>query len=40
MRVFRLWSVLITVWWWRKADKRQKKPTDGIGFIIERRDAP
>lgn len=37
MRIFRLFGLLVTVWWWRKADKRQKKPTAGIGLIVERR---
>jgi hypothetical protein len=27
---------VLTVWWWTKADKRQKKPTKGFGIIIER----
>ena len=39
MRVFHIpgTELLITIWWWRKADKRQKKPTSGVGFIVERR---
>jgi hypothetical protein len=30
-----LWQ--LTVWAWQKADQRQRKPTAGIGFIVERR---
>ena len=36
MRIMRLGRFVLTIWWWRQADKRQKHPTTGIGFIIER----
>jgi hypothetical protein len=35
MRTFHLWRLTITVWWWQKADKRQRKATTGCGFIVE-----
>jgi len=31
------YGLLVTIWWWGKADARQKKPTSGIGWIVERR---
>lgn len=37
MKTFKFWGFMVTVWWWKKADQRQKKPTDGIGLIVERR---
>jgi hypothetical protein len=35
LRVMRLGRLVFTVWAWRKADKRQKQPTAGGGFIVE-----
>jgi hypothetical protein len=37
MKVFHIGSFLITIWWWTKLDKRQKKPTKGFGVIMERK---
>lgn len=36
MKIFKLGRFIITIWWWRVTDKRQKKPTDGFGIIVER----
>lgn len=37
MKVINLGPFIITVWWWTVADNRQKKPTSGVGIIVERR---
>ncbi len=34
---YRAFGWLLTIWWWGKADTRQKHPTSGIGWIVERR---
>lgn len=35
MKILKLKRFTITLWWWTKPDKRQKKPTTGFGIIIE-----
>lgn len=38
MKIFKLpFGFVLTVWCWVPADNRQKKPTTGVGVILERR---
>jgi hypothetical protein len=36
MKIIKFRGFIITIWWWAKADNRQKKPTNGYGLIVER----
>jgi hypothetical protein len=37
MRTFTIGSYVVVIWWWVKEDKRQKKPTNGFGIIVEKK---
>jgi len=36
IKIFKIYKFTLTIWKWTKLDNRQKKPTTGFGFIIER----